>query len=102
MKYLYEELKSKKEKLSVIGLGYVGMPLAVAFSKKVNTIGFDVNKEKIYTYQQGIDPTKEVGDTEIRNCTVEFTSDEAKLKEAKFHIVSVPTPISSDNKPDLA
>jgi len=77
------------------------MPLAVAFSKKVETIGFDVNEEKIHTYRQGLDPTKEVGDAEIRNCAVDFTFDETKLKEAKFHIVSVPTPISSDNKPDL-
>jgi len=102
MNYLYEKLQRGEEKLAVIGLGYVGMPLAVAFSKKVNTIGFDVNKEKIHTYQQGIDPTKEVGNVEIKNCAVEFTFDETKLREAKFLVVSVPTPISSDNKPDLA
>jgi len=97
-----EKLQSREEMLSVIGLGYVGMPLAVAFSKKVATIGFDVSEEKIQTYRQGIDPTKEVGDAGIRACTVDFTCDETRLKEAKFHIVSVPTPISSDNKPDLA
>jgi len=101
MKYLYKKLQNREEKLAVIGLGYVGMPLAVSFSKKVDTIGFDVNEEKIHTYRQGIDPTKEVGDEEIRNCAVDFTFDEAKLKEAKFLVVSVPTPISSDNKPDL-
>ena len=99
--YLYEKLQNKEEKLAVIGLGYVGMPLAVAFSKKVDTIGFDVNKEKILTYQLGIDPTKEVGDAEIYNCRVNFTADESKLKEAKFHIVTVPTPIALDNTPDL-
>jgi len=101
MKNLYEKLRNKEEKLAIIGLGYVGMPLAVAFSKKVNTIGFDVNEEKIRTYQQGIDPTKEVGDEEIQNCTVDFTSDETKLKEVKFLIIAVPTPISSDNSPNL-
>jgi len=101
MKTLYEKLQNKEEKLAVIGLGYVGLPLAVALSKKVDTIGFDVNKEKIQTYQSGIDPTKEVGDAELQNATVTFTCDETKLREAKFHIVSVPTPISIDNKPDL-
>jgi len=99
---LYEKLKNKEEKLAVIGLGYVGAPLAVAFSKKADTIGFDVDAEKIQTYKDGRDPTKEVGDAEIRDCTVDFTSDETRLKGAKFHIIAVPTPISSDNAPDLA
>ena len=98
---LYEHLKSKKEKLAVIGLGYVGMPLAVAFSEKVDTIGFDIDAEKIQTYQKGIDPTKEVGDTAIQTCTVDFTSDETRLKEAKCLIVTVPTPVSGNNTPDL-
>jgi len=98
---LYEKLLSRKEKLAVIGLGYVGMPLAVAFSEKIDTIGFDINKEKISAYQQGIDLTNEVGGDAIRGCSVEFTFDEARLKEANFLIVAVPTPISSDNTPDL-
>ena len=98
---MYDKLKNREEKLAVIGLGYVGAPLAVAFSKKVDTIGFDVDKEKIQTYKQGFDPTKEVGDAEIRSCAVDFTHDAAKLKEAKFHIIAVPTPISTDNAPDL-
>lgn len=102
MRNLYEGLYSKNEKLSVIGLGYVGMPLAMAFSKQVDTIGFDVDKNKIQTYQQGLDPTKEVGDEEIRSSTVDFTSDESRLREAKFHIVAVPTPINVDNTPDLS
>jgi len=101
MMNLYEKLRNKKEKLSVIGLGYVGAPLAVAFSKKVDTIGFDVDKEKVQIYMQGMDPTKEVGDAEVRNCTVNFTFEKSRLKEAKFHIIAVPTPISSDNSPDL-
>ena len=98
---LYEKIVSGEEKISLVGLGYVGMPIAVAFSKKVRVVGFDVNKEKIELYKSGVDPTKEVGDEAIKNCTVEFTADEAKLKEAKFHIVAVPTPVNSDHTPDL-
>ena len=77
------------------------MPIAVAFAKKVDVIGFDVNKEKIELYKKGIDPTKEVGDEAIKNTTVDFTSDETRLKEAKFHIVAVPTPVRADHTPDL-
>ena len=99
---LYEKIISKKEKMSLIGLGYVGMPIAVAFAKKgLNVIGFDLNKEKINLYKSGIDPTQEVGDEIIKDSTVEFTSDENKLKEAKFHIVAVPTPVNLDHTPDL-
>lgn len=77
------------------------MPIAVAFSKKVDVIGFDTNISKIELYKTGIDPTKEVGDENIKNCTVEFTAEEGKLKEAKFYIVAVPTPINADHTPDL-
>lgn len=98
---LYEKIVSGEEKISLVGLGYVGMPIAVAFSKKVKVIGFDVNRGKIELYQKGIDPTKEVGDEEIVACSVDFTCDEAKLREAKFHIVAVPTPVSEDHTPDL-
>lgn len=99
---LYEEVLRKKEKIAVIGLGYVGMPIAVAFAKKgVSVIGFDSNIEKIKLYKEGIDPTKEVGDMVIKETTVEFTTDETKLKEAKFHIVAVPTPVNHDHTPDL-
>lgn len=98
---LYERILNGNEKISVIGLGYVGMPLAVAFAKKVNVIGFDLNEEKIELYRSGIDPTNEVGNEEIKLTTVDFTSDESKLKEAKFHIVAVPTPINSDKTPNL-
>lgn len=101
-KGLYEALVGKKEKLSVIGLGYVGMPIAVAFAKKIDVIGFDVNKAKINLYKNGKDPTNEVGDDEIKASAVKFTSDEAELKSAKFHIVAVPTPINLDKTPDLA
>lgn len=99
---LYENIVAKKEKISLIGLGYVGMPIAVAFAKKVDVIGFDLNKEKIETYQKGIDPTNEVGDEEISQTTVMFTADEEDLKKAKFHIVAVPTPIKDDKTPDLS
>jgi len=98
---LYKKLLSKEYKMAVIGLGYVGMPIAVAFAKKVDVIGFDLNKKKIDLYKSGIDPTNEVGNEEIKKTTVEFTADETKLKEAKFHIVAVPTPINSDKTPDL-
>lgn len=98
---LYEKLINREEKLSLVGLGYVGMPIAVAFAKKVDVIGYDLNAKKIETYKSGIDPTNEVGDDVIKATTVEFTSDETKLKEAKFHIVAVPTPVNDDHTPDL-
>ena len=98
---LYEKLLSGEEKLSLVGLGYVGMPIAVAFARKIKVVGFDLNKEKIALYQKGVDPTREVGDEAIKNTSVEFTADAAKLREAKFHIVAVPTPVNSDHTPDL-
>ncbi len=98
---LYEKIVAKEEKISLVGLGYVGMPIAVAFAKKVDVIGYDLNAKKIELYKSGIDPTLEVGDDAIKNTTVEFTSDEAKLREAKFHIVAVPTPVNDDHTPDL-
>ena len=100
---LYEKIKNKTEKLSLIGLGYVGMPIAVAFAKEgVDVIGFDLNKAKIELYKSGIDPTHEVGNDEIKNTSVFFTSNANDLKKAKFHIVAVPTPVNSDHTPDLA
>lgn len=99
---LYQKLIAKEEKLSLVGLGYVGMPIAVAFAKKgVDVIGFDLNKAKIDLYRSGIDPTKEVGDEAIKNSTVFFTADERDLQKAKFHIVAVPTPVNIDHTPDL-
>ena len=98
---LYEKIVNKQEKISLVGLGYVGMPIAVSFSKKAHVIGFDVNKAKIELYKNGIDLTKEVGNETIANCTVIFTSDEIRLREAKFHIVAVPTPVYKDHTPDL-
>lgn len=99
---LYEKLMKNEEKLSLVGLGYVGMPIAVAFAKKgIDVIGYDLNKSKIELYKSGVDPTKEVGNEVIAATTVEFTADEKKLREAKFHIVAVPTPVNTDHTPDL-
>lgn len=99
---LYEKLTAHEEKLSLIGLGYVGMPIAVSFAKKIQVIGFDLNRNKIELYKSGIDPTHEVGDDVIRDSTVDFTADESKLRDAKFHIVAVPTPVNADHTPDLS
>lgn len=99
---LYEKIVSGEEKISLVGLGYVGLPIAVAFSKKAKVIGFDLNKKKIELYKNGIDPTREVGDEAIKNCTVDFTADESRLREARFHIVAVPTPVNDDHTPDLS
>lgn len=98
---LFENLVSMQEKLSLIGLGYVGMPIAVAFARKIKVIGYDLNAKKIELYRSGVDPTNEVGSEVIRQTTVEFTNDETKLREAKFHIVAVPTPVYEDHTPDL-
>lgn len=99
---LYKKLVKGEEKLALVGLGYVGMPIAVAFAKKgLSVIGFDLNEEKINLYKSGIDPTKEVGDKTIKDSTVEFTNDEARLKDSKFIIVAVPTPVNTDHTPDL-
>ena len=98
---LYEKLVNGEEKLSLVGLGYVGMPIAVAFGRKIKVIGYDLNAKKVEQYRAGFDPTREVGDDVIKQANVEFTSDETKLKEAKFHIVAVPTPVNDDHTPDL-
>lgn len=98
---LYEKLVAGEEKLSLVGLGYVGMPIAVAFAKKIKVVGYDLNAKKIELYKQGIDPTREVGNEGVKDSTVEFTADETKLREAKFHIVAVPTPVNDDHTPDL-
>ncbi|SBO16944.1 nucleotide sugar dehydrogenase [Carnobacterium divergens] len=98
---LYEEIINKKAKISLIGLGYVGMPIAVSFAEKVDVIGFDVNSEKIDLYKKGIDPTNEVGNETVKESTVYFTDNEEDIKKAKFHIVAVPTPINQNKTPDL-
>lgn len=99
---LYEDIVNKKEKVSVVGLGYVGLPIAVAFAKKTDVIGFDINADKVNKYLSGQDPTKEVGEEGIKETTVVFTSEEKDIQSAKFHIVAVPTPINANHTPDLA
>lgn len=99
---IFDSLVNKKENLALVGLGYVGMPIAHAFAKKgIQVIGFDLNKAKIELYKSGIDPTKEVGDEEIKNTKIQFTADETELKKAKFIIVAVPTPVNTDHTPNL-
>ncbi|XMB66887.1 nucleotide sugar dehydrogenase [Mycoplasmatota bacterium zrk1] len=99
---MYELIVSKEQKISIIGLGYVGMPLAIAFSKKADVIGFDISKEKVAQYLNGIDVTKEVGNAAIKETTAFFTCEEKYVKDCKFHIVAVPTPINADKTPNLA
>ena len=99
---LYEKIKNQEEAISLVGLGYVGMPIAIEFAKRgCKVIGYDLNAKKIEVYKSGVDPTNEVGDDAIKQTTVEFTSDETKLRDAKFHIVAVPTPVNDDHTPDL-
>lgn len=97
---VYYGLISGKEKLALVGLGYVGMPIAVEFAKHIKVIGFDINEKRVNEYSSGIDSTNEIGDV-IKDTTVEFTSDSTRLKEAKFIIVAVPTPVNDDTTPDL-
>ncbi len=99
---LFENIVNRTDKIALVGLGYVGMPIAVAFSQKARVIGYDLNSEKIKAYRAGIDPTREVGDEGIKRCEVEFTDDATKLREAKFIIVAVPTPVKTDHTPDLS
>lgn len=100
--FVFEKLIDRKSKLAVVGLGYVGMPLAVAFSQRLNVIGFDIDPVKVQLYQAGIDSTHEVGDELIKASTIEFTNEEERLRDAGFLIIAVPTPINADHTPDLA
>lgn len=99
---LFERLRTGKDYLAVIGLGYVGLPLAIAFAEKVKTLGFDINQNKIALYKQGVDPTREVGDEKIRSTSLKFTTDQKDLKAARMIIVAVPTPINGDKTPNLS
>lgn len=99
---LYDRIVAGEEKIAVVGLGYVGLPIAIAFANKVDVIGFDVNQSKIALYKDGSDPTKEVGDEIIKDTSLEFTHEAKRLKEAKFIIVAVPTPIHKTRIPDLS
>ena len=99
-KDIYNNLIVGQSKLALVGLGYVGMPIAVEFAKHIKVIGFDINEKRVEEYKAGIDSTNEIGES-IKESTVEFTADPAKLKEASFIIVAVPTPVNADNSPDL-
>ena len=98
---MYEKLINKKAKLAVVGLGYVGLPIALEFAKKISVIGFDINKKRIAMMQAGIDPSKEVSKEEFEGRDIVFTDDLEILKEASFFIVAVPTPVDKYNVPDL-
>ncbi len=99
---MYEQLINNKTKLSVIGLGYVGLPLALEFANNISVIGFDINTERIFQMKQNIDPSQEITAEKFQNKKIEFTSEIEKLKEASFHIIAVPTPIDNYNQPDLS
>lgn len=99
---LFEKLENGSTKLAVIGLGYVGLPIAVAFAKKYEVIGYDSNAEKVNIYKSGVDVTSEVGDEAVQNTNLNFTSDSTCLKDAQFYVVAVPTPVNADHMPDLS
>ncbi len=98
---MYTELINKKNKLAVIGLGYVGLPIALEFAKQISVIGFDINADRIEMMKEGIDPSKELEKESFSGCDIEFTNSLDKLREANFFIVAVPTPVDSNNVPNL-
>ena len=100
-KMIADRLLDGTAKLALVGLGYVGMPIAVAFARKTGVIGYDINEEKVELYRRGVDPTNEVGGNAVAASGVDFTSDPERLKEADFVIVAVPTPVNDDHTPDL-
>jgi len=98
---MYKELVDKKAKLAVIGLGYVGLPIALEFARQISVIGFDINEKRIAMMQQGIDPSNELVKEDFEGCDISFTNSLDVLREAKFFIVAVPTPVDEHNVPDL-
>src|SRR5687768_7175683 len=98
---MYEDLISKKVKVAVIGLGYVGLPIALEFARKVSVIGFDINEKRIELMKQSIDPSNELEAKDFEGCDITFTTSLDVLREARFFIVAVPTPVDSHNVPDL-
>ena len=98
---MYQELLDKEKKLAVIGLGYVGLPIALEFAKHLSVIGFDINPARIELMRQGIDPSQELANENFQGCDIEFTADIEVLKKANFYIVAVPTPVDDHNVPDL-
>ncbi|RYZ29862.1 MAG: nucleotide sugar dehydrogenase [Chitinophagaceae bacterium] len=98
---MYQDLIGKKEKLAVIGLGYVGLPIALEFARKLSVIGFDISEKRVEMMRQGIDPSNELEKEAFGGCDIEFTSSLDVLKQAKFFVVAVPTPVDEHNVPDL-
>jgi UDP-N-acetyl-D-galactosamine dehydrogenase len=98
---LYEAIVNRKEKISVVGLGYVGLPLAIAFAKVADVVGFDISEQKVMQYRRGIDVTNEVGDHAVQETTAFLTWEEKYLRDCRFHVVAVPTPLKEDKTPDL-
>ncbi len=98
---MYQKIINKEAKISVIGLGYVGLPIAIEFAKQLPVIGFDIKEDRILMMKNGEDPSKEVATEQFKNLDLEFTCDYLRLKDAAFHIVAVPTPIDEHNLPDL-
>ncbi len=98
---MYQELLDKKKKLAVIGLGYVGLPIALEFARKIKVIGFDINAKRVEMMRNGIDPSQELESSAFEGCDIEFTNDLDVLKQANFFIVAVPTPVDEHNVPDL-
>ncbi len=98
---MYQDLVDKKKKLAVIGLGYVGLPIALEFAKKINVIGFDINSDRVNLMKQSIDPSQELTKEAFENCSIEFTNDLDILRTASFFIVAVPTPVDKYNVPNL-
>src|SRR3981189_3012554 len=98
---MYQDLINKKKKLAVIGLGYVGLPIALEFAKKIKVIGFDINLKRVEMMRNGIDPSQELEKEAFEDCDIEFTNDLKVLREANFFIVAVPTPVDEHNIPDL-
>lgn len=98
---MYQELLDKKKKLAVIGLGYVGLPIALEFARKIKVIGFDINAKRVEMMRNGIDPSQELESSAFEGCDIEFTNDLGVLKQANFFIVAVPTPVDEHNVPDL-
>lgn len=99
---IYDKLLKKEAKLAVVGLGYVGLPLALEFAKKISVIGFDINEERLAKMRKGVDPSQELDESAFKDADIEFTSSLDKLREASFFIVAVPTPIDNHNQPDLS
>src|SRR5512145_502119 len=98
---MYNRLVKKETKLSLIGLGYVGLPIALEFARKIKVIGFDIKPERVELMKKGIDPSNELTSEAFEGTDIIFTSNPEDLKEASFHIIAVPTPVNKNNLPDL-